>query len=76
MKPLENMDFLNAPVPASGGRLGLDPLSVGSSVRDFLAAGSDAEALVKKGVEPAPGLGFLAYALAACTCCLSNIRNL
>ena len=47
-------------IPASGGGLVLAPLSVGSPIRVLFAAGSDATGLVKKGEEPAPGLGFLA----------------
>ena len=63
-------------LPASGGKLGWAPLAEGSSVRALLAACSAADCLVKKGAAPTPGLGFLAYALAACVWSLSNIRKL
>ena len=55
----EEHNFLKY-IPASGGRLGLGPFSVGSPIRVLLAAGSGDTCLVKKGEEPAPGLGFLA----------------
>ena len=63
-------------LPASGGKLGWAQLAEGSSVHALLAACSAADCLVKKGAAPTPGLGFLAYALAACVWSLSNIRNL